>query len=41
MMFYIYFLAFLLAIAYSSTIGGFSTLVGTSPNIFVQGFAHT
>ncbi|CAF1083607.1 unnamed protein product [Rotaria sp. Silwood1] len=30
---------FLLAVAYSATIGGLSSLVGTAPNIFVKGFA--
>ncbi|CAF0919700.1 unnamed protein product [Didymodactylos carnosus] len=29
---------FLLSIAYSSSIGGLSTLVGTTPNIFMKGF---
>ena len=29
---------FLLAVAYSATIGGLSSLVGTAPNIFVKGF---
>jgi Na+/H+ antiporter NhaD/arsenite permease-like protein len=32
---------FLLATAYSATIGGLGTLVGTTPNIFVKGFAET
>ncbi|CAF1592513.1 unnamed protein product, partial [Adineta ricciae] len=30
---------FLLSVAYSATIGGLSSLVGTAPNIFVKGFA--
>jgi Na+/H+ antiporter NhaD/arsenite permease-like protein len=29
---------FLLATAYSATIGGLGTLVGTTPNVFVKGF---
>jgi len=33
------FLGFLLAVAYSATIGGLSSLVGTAPNILVKGFA--
>lgn len=33
--------AFLLAVAYSATIGGLSSLVGTAPNIFVKGFADS
>ena len=33
------FVGFLLAVAYSATIGGLSSLVGTAPNIFVKGFA--
>ncbi|CAF1241276.1 unnamed protein product [Adineta steineri] len=32
---------FLLAVAYSATIGGLSSLVGTAPNIFVKGFADS
>jgi len=32
-------IGFLLAVAYSATIGGLSSLVGTAPNIFVKGFA--
>ena len=31
---------FLLAVAYSATIGGLATLVGTAPNIFVKGFVE-
>ncbi|CAF0991701.1 unnamed protein product [Didymodactylos carnosus] len=30
---------FLLSVAYSSTIGGLSSLVGTAPNVLVKGFA--
>jgi Na+/H+ antiporter NhaD/arsenite permease-like protein len=30
---------FLIAVAYSSAIGGLGTLVGTGPNIFVKGYA--
>jgi Na+/H+ antiporter NhaD/arsenite permease-like protein len=33
------FIGFLLAVAYSATIGGLSSLVGTAPNILVKGFA--
>ncbi len=29
---------FLLATAYSATIGGLATLVGTTPNVFVKGY---
>jgi Na+/H+ antiporter NhaD/arsenite permease-like protein len=36
----IVFIGFLLATAYSATIGGLGTLVGTTPNIFVKGFAE-
>ncbi|CAF3546110.1 unnamed protein product [Rotaria sordida] len=32
---------FLLSVAYSATIGGLSSLVGTAPNIFVKGFADS
>ncbi|UJR22011.1 hypothetical protein I4U23_025078 [Adineta vaga] len=32
---------FLLAVAYSASIGGLSSLVGTAPNIFVKGFADS
>jgi di/tricarboxylate transporter len=35
----ILFIAFLLAVAYSATIGGLSSLVGTAPNIFVKGYS--
>jgi len=31
-------IAFLLAVAYSATIGGLGSLVGTTPNIYVKGF---
>jgi len=34
------FVGFLLATAYSATIGGLATLVGTTPNIFVKGYAE-
>ena len=32
-------IGFLLAVAYSATIGGLSSLVGTAPNIFVKGYS--
>jgi di/tricarboxylate transporter len=32
------FKGFLIAVAFSSAIGGMMTLVGTGPNIFVKGF---
>ena len=35
---YFSFQGFLIAVAYSSGIGGLTTLVGTGPNIFVKGF---
>jgi Na+/H+ antiporter NhaD/arsenite permease-like protein len=35
-----HFIGFLLAIAYSSAMGGLATLVGTTPNIFVKGFVE-
>ncbi len=37
--FFFLLLAFVLAVAYSATIGGLSSLVGTAPNIFVKGFS--
>lgn len=33
-----FFPGFLIAVAFSSALGGLATLVGTGPNIFVKGF---
>ncbi|CAF5191644.1 unnamed protein product [Rotaria magnacalcarata] len=32
---------FLRAVAYSSSIGGLSSLVGTAPNVYLKGFVET
>ncbi|CAF1554290.1 unnamed protein product, partial [Adineta ricciae] len=34
------YLGFLLAVAYSSSIGGLSSLVGTTPNVYLKGFVE-
>ncbi|CAF4652597.1 unnamed protein product [Rotaria magnacalcarata] len=35
------YLGFLLAVAYSSSIGGLSSLVGTAPNVYLKGFVES
>ncbi|CAF4349413.1 unnamed protein product, partial [Rotaria magnacalcarata] len=35
------YLVFLLAVAYSSSIVGLSSLVGTAPNVYLKGFVET